>query len=240
MHAENNDHIIDLIPAFALGVLDDDEATAVAEHLLDCAACRAELVAYESVADALSLAVPQSDASPALKNRLVARLQAAQTSQTAVSPSPSPWQRVAGLIQNFLTGPRWQPVLALAAIILLAAAFILWQRGNNPPPPVQMQLQGTEAAPDASGVIEIVANGRDASLTVAGLPVLSPERQYQLWLVKDDQRTSGAVFSVNDNGWARVTVAAERPFSEFTTFGVTIEPAGGSPGPTGERVLGRH
>ena len=239
MHAENYDHIIDLIPAFALGALDDDEAAAVAEHLMDCAACRAELVAYESVADLLSLAVPHSEVSPALKNRLMARLRAAQTQQTAVPPSPSPWQRVAGLIQNFLTGPRWQPLLALAASLLLAAALVLWQRGNLSPP-VQVELQRTEAAPDASGVIEIVANGRDASLTVAGLPVLSPERQYQLWLVKDDQRTSGAVFSVNDNGWARVDVAAERPFSEFTTFGVTIEPAGGSPGPTGERVLGQH
>jgi anti-sigma-K factor RskA len=31
---------------------------------------------------------------------------------------------------------------------------------------------------------------------------------------------------------------SEQPLKAFSTFGITIEPAGGSPGPTGDKVLG--
>ena len=81
---------------------------------------------------------------------------------------------------------------------------------------------------------------RKRFLTVAGLPVLSPEQQYQLWLIVDGQRASGAIFSVNEDGWAKVSVDSERPLAEYGAFGITIEPTGGSPGPTGERVLGHE
>ncbi len=239
MHNENHDHIIELIPAYALGVLDADESAVVIQHLGGCTACRAELAAYESVVDALPLAAPQIDPSPALKERLLEQIQASPAPKTAVPPA-SPWQRsIADYIQEFLAGPRWQPALALAVIVLLAGAFFIWQQAG-PTPLNQVELTATDAAPDAHGLIAIAANGRDATLTVAGLPALPPEKQYQLWLIEDGQRDSGAVFSVNADGSADVTVDSERPLTEYSAFGVTIEPAGGSPGPTGERVLGHN
>ncbi|MCA9973979.1 MAG: zf-HC2 domain-containing protein, partial [Anaerolineales bacterium] len=61
-----HDHaaFIDLIPAYALGCLDPDEADRVAAHLADCAACRTELAAYASVVDALALAAPEAAPPP--------------------------------------------------------------------------------------------------------------------------------------------------------------------------------
>ena len=239
MHDKNNDPIRELIPAYALGALDADEAAEVRQHLETCAVCQAELAAYEAVADALPLAVVESEPAPALKGRLMEQVRASSQPETAVPPSPSWRQTIADAFQNFLTRPRWQPALALAAVVLLVGAFFFWQQ-TRPAALEQVELTATDAAPGAEGVIEIAANGRDAVLTVADLPALPPEQQYQLWLIEDGQRASGAVFSVNENGWAKVSVDSERPLTEYGAFGITIEPAGGSPGPTGERVLGHN
>ena len=116
----------------------------------------------------------------------------------------------------------------------LWAAFGLWLSPEVPP----VSLSPTDMAPEADGELVFERGGRAATLTVRGLPVLPADRQYQLWLVSDGQRESGAVFSVNSNGWAETAVEMSRAAADYERFGITIEPAGGSPGPTGERVLG--
>jgi anti-sigma-K factor RskA len=75
-------------------------------------------------------------------------------------------------------------------------------------------------------------------LVVDHLPPLDPAHQYQLWLIQDGQRTSGAVFSVNPEGYGSVWVSSPQPLANYSAFGVSIEPAGGSLAPTGARVLG--
>jgi anti-sigma factor RsiW len=42
------EHVIDLIPAYALGSLEEDEARQVKTHLETCATCRAELTQFTS------------------------------------------------------------------------------------------------------------------------------------------------------------------------------------------------
>ena len=48
-------HVYELLPAYALHCLDAEEASRVAEHLASCAECRAELLAYQTVAGRLAL-----------------------------------------------------------------------------------------------------------------------------------------------------------------------------------------
>ncbi len=76
------------------------------------------------------------------------------------------------------------------------------------------------------------------TLVVNGLPVLGAEHQYQLWLVKDEVRVSGAVFSVAEEGITSIPIVAPEDLTLYTRCGITIEPAGGSPEPTGDGVLG--
>jgi anti-sigma-K factor RskA len=90
---------------------------------------------------------------------------------------------------------------------------------------------------EAKGLMVLTGDGRSGTLVVDGLPKLGPERQYQLWLIQDGQRTSGGVFSVDSWGYGAMVIESERPLDSFQSVGVTIEPAGGSPGPTGEKVL---
>ncbi len=239
MQQTEHQTIIDLIPAYALNSLDAEDAEMVAQHLVSCADCRIELAAFEGVVDALPLAAADIEPSAALKGRLMRQIPATAGSDTAVpSPSftPTIWQQLVHTLSSFAAGPRWQPAAALAVLVLLIGSFFIWQRANVSP--TQFVLTATETAPGAQGVIEVMGNGRQATLTVTGLPELDPTNQYQLWLIQDGQRTSGGVFSVRADGSQTITINAPQPLPDYAAFGITIEPAGGSPGPTGERVLG--
>lgn len=222
----------DLIAAYALGCLDPDELAPLQAHLAQCAACRAELAAYEAVVDALPLASPQIAPPAQLKQRLLAR----------VTPpaAGSGWRaRLAGGVRRARAQLSWQPVAAFAALLLLFAATWLWQSAQPPALPGTRLLlvSTTDAAPAAVGLIHISADGEYGTIIVEGLPGLGMERQYQLWLIADGARTDGGVFSVYSDGYASMAIRSPRPLSDYQAFGVTIEPAGGSPQPTGPRVL---
>ena len=234
MNETTHQEIMDLIPAYALGSLEAEDAAHVSSHLKTCAACREELADYESVADALATAVPIITPPAQLKDRLMERTTTAAL--TAVSPQPSSQKTWSSHLNSFLHGPRWQPVLAVALLILIIGALFIWQQNRNTPE-THFTLTPTEAAPGAEGIIAVTNNG-EATLSITDLPKLPADKQYQLWLIQDGQRDSGAVFSVDTSGSAQVKIDAKRPLTEYRAFGITIEPAGGSPGPTGERVLG--
>jgi hypothetical protein len=61
---------------------------------------------------------------------------------------------------------------------------------------------------------------------------------FGLALNSDGLRTSGGVFAVNPEGYGALWISSPEPLSSYPAFGITIEPVGGSPGPTGEKVLG--
>lgn len=237
MPNENHEHVTEWIPAYALGILDAAELAAVERHLQRCAVCRAELAAHESIVDVLPLAAVETMPAADLKGRLMTRVRQEKRSETAVSSASPWWQPVIDRIGEFFARPRWQPALALVTLVVLVGALVVWQQSElsslN-----QIELTATDVAPEAHGLIEVAQNGYDATLKVAGLPSLTAEQQYQLWLIIDDQRISGAIFSVDADGAATVTVDTQRPLTEYKAFGITIEPAGGSLSPTGERVLG--
>lgn len=238
-------HITDLIPAFALGSLDPEEAVQVADHLQICDVCREELTAYQAVTDVLSLAVPDAAPPPHLKSQLMAQV-ASAAAPSAPSPSlsqPAPWQprlslgqQIGALIQRLFGGPIWQPVALLLIVALGISNVLLWQRADESDH--ELKLAGTDAAPSATGIIYISQNGREGALIVEDLPPLGAEEQYQLWMIRDGQRDSGAIFSVSEDGYRTLQIVAPRPLEDYISFGITIEPAGGSPGPTGQRVLG--
>jgi anti-sigma factor RsiW len=247
----NTEHkeILELIPAYALDSLDAEDATRVRQHLPDCDACQVELAAYAAVVDVLPLASPDSQPSPALKERLMARIEDQPATEQAPAAEPpeasSGWvQQISEAFQSLFSGPRWRPVLwsatLLLVLVLAAGNIIQWQQANSPSPNSwrRVRLDSMELAPEASGIIYISADGRNGTVIVDQLPQLGPDQQYQLWLILDGDRTSGAVFSVDEDGYRGVQIESPIPLQEYGAFGVTIEPAGGSPNPTGERVLG--
>ena len=235
----NNMHVIELIPAYVLDCLEQDEAAAVSAHLAACTQCCAELAAYQSVADGLALAAPLVEPPPALKSRV---LGAVQSSGPAPTPRPSWWARVAGFFRR--SAPAWS-LASLALILLLGAStlVLLGQMNDRRQARVSsmsvLALAGTAAAPQAHGVLIMSADGKYGTLVVDELPPLDADHQYQLWLIDGDgRRTSGGVFDVGAHGYAALEIWSKDALSSFPAFGVTVEPTGGSPSPTGEKVLG--
>ena len=229
-------HVLDLLPAYAIGSLDAEEVGLVEEHLLSCLLCREESNDFEAVAGHLSFSAPAVTPSRDLKDRLIQRVREAQPQPPVSTPElPRP------LLERLL------PVWGLASLLLIMAlagfSFFLWQRldrlefSTSPGGMRAVPLSATDAAPLATGFVLISADGEDGALVVDGLPSLGEEQEYQLWLIRDGERTSGAVFSTDENDYGGTRIRAPLSLLEYSAVGVTIEPAGGSSHPTGQQVL---
>ncbi len=233
------EHLSELLPAYALDILDESEARTVSSHLAGCSGCRAELHAYRQVMEDIPLAMAQADPPVYLKEKILKQAASSEKSPVA-QPSKNWWH---DLKSRLLPAAPLLGMVSLVLIILLGASnLFLWQRLNQ----VQtdhnrlatVPLMGTDLIPGATGMLVISADGEHGTLVVDGLPVLDPSQQYQLWLIKDGQRTSGGVFSVDEEGYGSLWISSVEPLASYQGVGITIEPSGGSPAPTGERVLG--
>ena len=231
-------HVYDLLPGYALGCLDASEALQVTEHLESCEHCRVELERYAWVAAELPMALDMSNPPSDLKARILTR--ARQSSQPDLQHG-SAWRRLWDALRR--SAPAWG-LASLALVLILAVSnLLLWQRlglveNAGRESLRKVALAATDFTPGATGELVISRDGEYGVLVVDGLPGLDDSRQYQLWLIKDGARISGGVFSVNSEGYGVLYINSLSPLASYQAVGVTIEPAGGSPGPTGEKVLG--
>jgi anti-sigma-K factor RskA len=234
------EHIAELLPDYALGCIDAEDSARVYQHLQECPGCQAELEAYDAVVQQLALAACDAAPPPELKDRLMMCIKERQTA----SETPQPWWRMPlDALTHLKAGAlAWQAAMIVLIVGLAIGNIWQWQHSDRSNqvetgrlPSVAMV--STTAAPQAKGMLVLSADGQYGPLIVDGLPVLDSRHQYQLWLIRGAQRTSGAVFSVDADGYGSLAVSAPQPLSSYDAFGITVEPAGGSPGPTGERVL---
>jgi hypothetical protein len=225
-------HPTDLLPGFALGSLERPEVEKVRRHLHNCPICQAEVAGYRNVVDQLAFEAP-------FKN---SHRRKPRHAHMVHSHSGS----VNWIAELALTRPRLLPTLLLICMILIAtfavASIILWQQA------VQLtnadlnqsrlvEFRALPAAPGAAGTMLIENGAQRGLLVVRDMPPLGEKMQYQLWLIHRDQNTSGGVFTVTPQGDGRLEVLPERPLAAFDSFIISIEPFGGSPWPTGSRVL---
>ncbi|HZW03859.1 MAG TPA: zf-HC2 domain-containing protein, partial [Anaerolineaceae bacterium] len=101
----SEEHVIDQLPAYALGGLEPDEQRQVERHVQGCQQCRSELRAYLETTAALSAAVPLVAPPDRVKTALLERVGGATEAR--------PKQGRGGGIRAWLanTAPAW----ALAA-----------------------------------------------------------------------------------------------------------------------------
>jgi anti-sigma-K factor RskA len=230
----NDEHVSELIPGYVLDCLEEAELIQADEHLAICPQCQAEMAANQKVVGQLGMAAPDVACPGDLKDRLMTRIGAAPV--TEVSPRPSWWDRLRELFRR--TAPTWGLASALLVVVLLASNLVLLQRVEPSNAMDTIILSGTDTYPDGVGIIVVGVHGDEGALVVDSLASLDIAHQYQLWLIKDGERSSGGVFSVDEDGYAVIWLESEEPLVNYEAFGVTIEPAGGSHGPTGDKVLG--
>jgi anti-sigma-K factor RskA len=232
-------HVLESLPAYAVGCLEEAEANIIADHLAHCEMCRIELTAFQAVTEQLALSAPLAVPPTDLKHRLLDRVQ-------NLRPAPPVAQQVTRHQRK-----HWFPRLSLAwglvsLLLILALSisnWLLWQRltplevMTGPLGMRAIVLHNAEAAPQASGFVIISADGQNGVLVVDELPPLDPHLQYQLWLMRDGQSINGGVFSVDESGYRGLRVSAPDSLLTYSAAQVTIEPAEGSAYPTGEPVL---
>lgn len=236
----SQEHYFDLLPAYALGSLDEEEQLQVSEHLAICAICQAELQAYDQIVQDIPLAMIEHEPAPEVKNRVMAHARGDDLAQEG-SPDGGWWLRLTKAMRT--NAPAWGLVGLLLILSLGLSNIFLWGRLNriesiSQNALISIPLQGTDATPQAVGMLVVSQNGEHGTLIVDGLPVLEEISQYQLWLIRDGQRSSGGIFSVSEDGYGSLWVSAPDPLLSYTAFGITVEPAGGSAGPTGAKVMG--
>lgn len=239
-----HDDVIELLPAYALGALDEDERRLVEEALASDPDVRALLAEYEAGAASLVALAPLREAPEHLRADLQARLAA----RRAVTPPPTP-------LEQPRREPRWWLMAAAALVVILGAGIIavLLLHEEDEPPPVTpgmgngaslytelaeqdgalwYDVMPTELDPDVSGALVVSPEGDRAVIRLEDLPPLSPDEVFQLWLVDaDGQRIDGGLFRQSEDDATYIEVPLAAPIDRYLRFGASLEPAGGSPFP---------
>lgn len=247
-------HVTDSLAGYLLGSLPDEEILVIAKHVSECGSCLRDLEELAVTRDDLFEAAPEAEPPEELWDRVRDRvrweirhgaeqqsggLPAAGTKHG--TPAPNRIPRRPDRTRRF----RLAGVAVAAALIIglgTSTAILARMAVSNPVvlPTIAMNATvGSDWGTDGrvpSGMIVVSKNGEYGTLVVDNLKRI-PDGQYQLWLIRNGTRTSGAVFSVNTEGYANVAVISTQSLTSFSRFGITAEPVGGSPDPTGVRVL---
>ena len=229
------------LSAYALGALDPAEAAALESHLQTCADCRAELAAYQRISEGLLAALPPQTPPPALRGKLAARLPGTQKIRRPhQSWSFGQWVAVGAFA--LLLGLNIFAFLQIKTLQKQQASLATYLH-NDQAAITMLAYPSTQSLPvSGEGVAGsmLVDRQREVGvLFVWNLPRLETGQTYQVWLIDaQDQRISGGVFLPEaDQPYTSVVIASPKPLGEFSGLGVTVEPLGGSPAPTGPRIL---
>lgn len=231
-----------LLAANAVDSLEPAEVPELRSHLRECARCRTAGTGYAETAEMLYLGVDMETPSPALRSRILAQVygEAAALPPARVADA---WYRRLWRAIPTTRGLAGFGGLATAA----AAALAVWsfgvQHGPGPQPPVAITRScGLTADPGAQCTLTYLPGAHQAVLSARDLPPLtsgatgSPST-YEVWLIRPDGAPVAAAFlspAPDGRGWS---AALSADLSGYSTVAATREPAGGSPGPTGDEVL---
>lgn len=225
----NCDEVRELLPAFALDALADDERLAVRDHLAGCT-LHEELLELRAAAAGLAALAAEIEPPAQLRARVLAA--AAASSAVERRPSIAAFDPARG--RRELPAQRaLLPYALAAAFAALAIALGVWGSNRGGDPEVQ-----TYIASDPSGAEARVLALRERGLvvlTVTHLPALDGARIYQVWAVRGAIAESLGTFNTGAGGNA--SLAMDTVLRDGETLAITVEPAGGSPTPTSAPFL---
>lgn len=212
MDARSDREIEELLGAYALDAVDGDEEHIVADHLVTCARCRAEVAEHREVA--ALLAHGGGDAPPAIWDRIAASIEGSGPSQGTVPPPPALFTKPGAARGSQRSWQRRSvvPVAAAAAAVIGVLGFQVVQQGAK----LDEQGEQIEALADEDGLtrafqdmlgspraqlvdlrspggeheVRAVMAGTEGYVHAAALPELPEGKTYQLWADMGDARIS--------------------------------------------------
>ncbi|MEV4149186.1 anti-sigma factor [Amycolatopsis sp. NPDC049691] len=209
-----------LTGAYALDALSDVERAGFERHLGECPACRQEVAELRATGARLGAA---DAVGPPPRLRALVLADVARTRQL---PPKIPVQRGGGAKHGKVFRLRVALFGAAAAAVVAVGVGVLT---SAPPAPVDSVL----SAPDASAVqgtgeghaTLVVSRSRNQAVLLASdLPALDAGHVYQVWLIRAGEAHSAGLLR------PRMLMSDIPPGTD--RIGITVEPAGGSAGPT--------
>lgn len=249
------EHVDDLIDAYALGALEPAEVERVERHLDGCAACQELLDSARAVTDDLLVAVPPAAPPLALRARVLDRIRAEkvaaerEATPRSTTPPNAPDDpgvaSVAGEPPDAEGGSRRRGLGHLLRTLFggepqaeEAAASRLLRDLLLDPDVVIVPVARTESAAADAGARLVTAPARREGVILAhGLHPLDAQHAYQVWLLRGGATEPNALFHVGRTGRGAGIVRHVEPLLDFDVVAVTPEPAGGSQTATGPIVL---
>ena len=219
----------DLVAAYALDAVDDDERMAFERHLETCERCRTELASLRDTAASLAYAAEPLAPPPELRGRILDAAREERPNVVPLRPRRSYTTAVLGA------------ATAIAASVAIALG--IWNISlSNSLDDKEATLAATERAlvvvgdakaarhdlSGASGQLVVASDGK-AALVLCDLPKAPAGKTYQAWVLTGEKATPAGEFDP-DSGCVAVPLAAIVP--DRTQVAVTVEPHGGSKQPT--------
>lgn len=231
MNAHDEIELHELAAPYALDALDERERAAFEAHLGRCEGCRRDVAELTATAGELAGAVAEAPP-PELRAAVLAQVADTRQQPPAVSSLDDHRSRRAARVPRLLAAAA-----ALVVVAGLATAVVL-QQGRLAELEAVEQLATasdvtlTELSGPGEGELRLLSSQEEGSVAVVGeLPPPGEGRTYQLWLIDDAGPASAGTFGPEGT---RVEHLAEGDVAAAVAVGVTEEPAGGSPQPTGE------
>ncbi len=241
---ENND----AAGAFVLNAITPDEREAFRQRMEVDPDLRSEVDELRKVTEAMSLYLVE-EPPIGVKDAVMSLISTVPQVDGIASASAEGSQGLAPVV--VLNERRAIRRGSLAALTAMAAAFLMvvgFVALDTPSSTVDDQIAAALADPSASveilendtGMLRIITlpSSQDAVLVGSGLPALGDSQTYQLWAIDSSVEgaapVSAGTFDLS-NGEIRAIL--RRTTVSDPVWAVSVEPAGGSPQPTGEIVL---
>ncbi|TDC63444.1 anti-sigma factor [Streptomyces hainanensis] len=228
--------------AYVLNAVSERERELFEAHVRRCASCAAEVVEFAETTARLGMAVAEAPP-PGMRAAVLRRIATVRQDRPPVAERD---EAPAGRRRRRLLG------LALAACVAVAAAGAggtLWQwratqdaeRRAESAERRADELAAVLSAGDArlasgplpgggSASVVVSAEADRAAFLATGLPELPDDRVYQLWFDEEGGMRPAGLLGSGAGEWRMLEGAVDGA----SGMGVTVEPAGGSPEPTGE------
>ena len=248
----SKDRFSELYSDYLLDQVDDSERLDFERHLESCSECQRELRELEETLFSIPLALPQSTPRPQLKDKILAQIGYASTDRIA-SPAAGlwkPWAIAASILAAFLAGVtvmQYRESLHYTRTISILERESEGLRSTNQglitkissltqPNIVFVNLGGLENFEAVAASAFILAAEDSLNIFFHNLPELPPEQRYQLWLIESGQPPHPSVLFPPSGMVTEVVAPITIDAGNIATLAATIEPAQGSPQPTGPMV----
>jgi anti-sigma-K factor RskA len=247
-----------LAAVYAVGALDGEDRRHFEAHLAEgCQECAAAVRDSHEALAALAREAPRAIPPAHVKETLLRRIGEQPASAPRASKAPARWRWLLGgavaavIVAGFTAGfvaARYEARLghmARETMVIrerlrqeearLASTRDVVELLGDPTTRV-VTLEGQGPAPQARARV-VWNDRRGGHLFVSNVPPPPAGKTYELWTIGSGAPRPAGLFGVSPSGAGTLRVEPAAVAEPVKVFAVTLEPAGGTPAPTGPMIL---